>query len=68
MEKSAENFKISQKFGVSTQTLDKMRVQQCENLHCLKEILKSFYIFYVMKNLVWLLNYVILNFSVWVSP
>ena len=45
MEKIAENCKISQKIGVSRQILDKMDIQLCENLHCLKDILISFHIF-----------------------
>ena len=52
MEKSAENCKISQKSGISKQILDKIRVQQCEILQCLKDILISFYNFFILsKNL-----------------
>ena len=46
MEKSAENCKISQKFGISSQMMDKTRAQKWENLHCQKEILIGFYIFF----------------------
>ena len=60
MEKSAENRKIPQKFGISRQILDKMRVRQCENLHCLKAFI--FFSFHE-KNLVCFLSYVILKFS-----
>ena len=50
MKKSAGNCKTSQKFGVSRQVLDKIRAHQCENLHCLKDILINFHIFfYFMK-------------------
>ena len=46
MEKFAENCKISQKFGVSRQILDKIGVQLRENLHSLKDIFnKLSYIF-----------------------
>ena len=44
MEKIAENCKISQKFGVLRQILDKVDVQLCENLCSLKDILISFHI------------------------
>ena len=47
MEKIAENCKIFQKFGVSRQILDEIGVQLCENLHCLKDILISFHIFFI---------------------
>ena len=33
MEKFAENCKVSQKFGVLRQILDKIGVQLCENLY-----------------------------------
>ena len=33
----AENCEISQKFGILRQILDKIVVQLCENLHCLKK-------------------------------
>ena len=45
MEKFVENCKISQRFGVSRQILNKIGVQLCENLHYLKDILISFYMF-----------------------
>ena len=65
MEKIAENCKISQKIGVSRQILDKMDIQLCENLHCLKDILINFHIFFISwKNLVWFLSYVNLKFRI----
>ena len=45
MEKFVENYKISQRFGVSRQILDKIGVQLCKNLYCLKEISISFHMF-----------------------
>ena len=45
MEKFVENYKISQRFGVSRQILDKIGVQLCKNIYCLKEILISFHMF-----------------------
>ena len=45
MEKFVENYKISQRFGVSRQILDKIGVQLCKNLYFLKEILISFHMF-----------------------
>ena len=65
MDKFAENCKISQKVRVSRQILGKIDVQLCEDLHCLKEILISFHIFFISsENLAWFLSYVILNFAV----
>ena len=50
MEKFVQNCKISQRFGVSRKILDKLSVQLCENLFCLKDILVSFRMFfYFMK-------------------
>ena len=43
MEKFVENCKTSQTFGVSRQILDKIGVQLCENLYCLRDILISFH-------------------------
>ena len=64
MEKFAENCKISQKFEVPRQILDKIGVQLCENLHSLKDISISFDIFFISwKYLVWFLRYVILKFA-----
>ena len=63
MEKFAENCKISQKIGVSREILGKIVVQLCENLHCLKDILISFHIFFISRKIfVWFLSYAILNF------
>ena len=65
MEKFAENCKISQKFGVSSQMSDKIGIQLCENLHYLKDILISFHIFFISwENPVWFLSFVILKFTV----
>ena len=65
MEKFVENCKISQKFGVSRQTLYKIGVQLCELLYCLKEILISFRMFFISsKNNVWFLSYVISKFTI----
>ena len=52
MEKFAENCKISQKFGVSRQIMDKIGVQLYENLYIMSEryFNKLSYIFYFMKN------------------
>ena len=47
MEKFAENCKISQKFEVPRQILDRIGVQLCENLHSLKDISISFDIFFI---------------------
>ena len=47
MEKFVENSKISQRFGVSRQILNKIGVQLCENLYYLKDILISFYMFFI---------------------
>ena len=47
MEKLVENGKISQRFGVSRQILDKTGVELCENLYCLKDILISFHMFFI---------------------
>ena len=47
MEKIEKNWQISQKFVVSRQILDKIGTQLCENLHCLKDILISFQIFFI---------------------
>ena len=51
MEKFAENCKISQKFGVSRQIMDKIGVQLYENLYIMSEryFNKLSYIFYFMK-------------------
>ena len=51
MEKSAENCKISQKSGISKQILDKIRVQQCENLQYLKDILISLYTVFILSKI-----------------
>ena len=59
MEKFAENWKISQKCGVSRQILNKIGVQLCENLYCcLKDILLSIHFFFcfMKKNIVWFLK------------
>ena len=59
MEKFAENYKTSQKFGVSRQIFNKIYAQLCENLYSLKvqDILISFHVFYFIKNIVlFLLN------------
>ena len=65
MEKFVENCKISQRFGVSRQILYKIGVQLCELLHCLKEILISFHMFFISsKNNVWFLSYVISKFTI----
>ena len=45
MERFVENCKISQRFEVSRQMLDKIGVQLCENFYCLKKILISFHMF-----------------------
>ena len=45
MEKFAENCKISQKFEISRQILEKIVVQLCEN--CLKDILISFHMRFI---------------------
>ena len=47
MEKSAERFKISQKFEASRQVLDKIGVQLFENLYFLKDILISFHMLFI---------------------
>ena len=51
MKKFVENYKISreisQKFEVSRQILDKIGVQLCENLYCLKDMLISFHMFFI---------------------
>ena len=67
MEESTENLKISQKFGMSRQILGKICVQQCESLHCLKDISISFYFLFLcfMKNFVLFLNYVNVKISPW---
>ena len=50
MEKFVQNCKVPQIFGVSRQILDKISVQLCENLYCLKDNLVNFhYVFYLMK-------------------
>ena len=50
MEKFVQNCKISQRFGVSTKILDKIGVQLCGNVYCLKDILVNFHMFfYFMK-------------------
>ena len=51
MEKFAENCKISQKFGVSRQIMDKIGVQLYENLYIMSEryFNKLSYIFHFMK-------------------
>ena len=65
MEKFVENSKISQRFGVSRQILNKIGVQLCENLYYLKDILISFYMFFISwKNIVWFLSYVISKFAI----
>ena len=51
MEKFAENCKISQKFEVPRQILDKIGVQLCESLHSLKDISISFDIFLFHENI-----------------
>ena len=70
MEKFAENCKISQKFGVSRQILDKIGVQLRENLHSLKDILISFHIFlYFMKRSCLVLKLCHFKvYNVWISP
>ena len=58
MEKSAERFKISQKFEASRQVLDKIGVQLFENLYFLKDILISFHMLFISwKNIAWFLSY-----------
>ena len=47
MDKPTENCKISQKFGISSQILNKIRVQQFKNLHSLKDILINFYTVFI---------------------
>ena len=71
MEKFAENCKISQKFEVSRQILDKIGVELCDNIYCLKEILISFHMIFISRqNVVWFLSYVIYFkvFNIWISP
>ena len=71
MEKFAENCKISQKFEVSRQILDKIGVELCDNIYCLKEILISFHMLFISRqNVVWFLSYVIFLkvFIIWISP
>ena len=65
MEKIAENCKISQIIGISRDILDKIVVQLCAILYCLKDILISFHMFSISwKNIVWFLSYVILKFAI----
>ena len=64
MEKFVENCKISQRFRESRQVLDKIAVQLCENLYCLKGILISFHVFYFMKKYCLVLKYVISKFTI----
>ena len=47
MEKFVENCKISQRLGVSRQILDKIGVQLCENLYCLKDVLIGFHMLFI---------------------
>ena len=51
MEKFPENYKTSQKFGVSKQILDKIGAQLCESVYYLKvkETLISFDVFHFTK-------------------
>ena len=66
MEKCAENCKISQKFEVLRQILDEIGLHLCENLHCLKDILISFHIFFFLFHEKILSGYyVILKFTMY---
>ena len=61
MKKFTENFKISrkisQKFEVSRQILDKIGVQLCGNLYCLKDVLIGFHMLFIsLKNIIWFLK------------
>ena len=51
MKKFVENYKISreisQKLEVSRQILDKIGVQLCENLYCLKDVLIGFHMLFI---------------------
>ena len=65
MVKFVENCKISQRFGVSRQILEKIGVQLCEKLICLKCILISFHVFYFIKKYCLVLkSYVISKFTI----
>ena len=72
MEKFAENCKISHKFGVSRQIMDKIGVQQlCENLYIMYEryFNKLSYIFYFMKKSCLVLKLCHFKvYNVWISP
>ena len=61
MKKFVENYKISReishKFEVSRQILDKIGVQLCENLYCLKDVLIGFHMLFISwKNIIWFLK------------
>ena len=70
MERFVENCKISQRFEVSRQMLDKIGVQLCENFYCLKKILISFHMFLfhqkIMSGLLKLCYFKVYN--IWISP
>ena len=69
MMKFAENCKTSQRFWVSRQILDKIGVQLCENLYCLKDILISFHVFYFMKKYCLVLKLCFFKvYNIWISP
>ena len=68
MNKFAENCKISQKFGVSRQILDKKGVQLCENLHCLKDSVSFHIVFFMKKSCLVLKLYHFKVHNVWISP
>ena len=71
MEKFAENCKISQKFEVSRQILDKIGVQLCENLYSrkVKDISISFHVFYFMKKYCLVLKLCYFKVcNIWISP
>ena len=63
MKKIAENHKISLKFGVSRQILDKIGVQLFENLQSERHFNKL-----SREKLVWFLGYVILKFTMFGFP
>ena len=69
MERFVQNCKISQRSGVSRQILDKISVQLCENLYCLKEILVTFhYVFYFMKKYCLVLKLCYFNvYNIWTA-
>ena len=68
MKKIAENHKISLKFGVSRQILDKIGVQLFENLQSERHFNKLSHVLFSWKTLVWFLGYVILKFTMFGFP